>query len=148
MSLADLNTAAAANRGAVMTVLHPVDRVPLKQADGSLITMRLLGRDSDEFIAGERRARKAIREAITKRQPYSPADEDRMADAALAAATVEWSGIPAGWLEPSGTDETPAHFSTENAAKLYANPGVRWLRDQVDEFIGDRANFTKASPAT
>ena len=79
MSLADLNTAAAANRGAVMTVLHPVDRVPLKQADGSLITMRLLGRDSDEFIAGERRARKAIREAITKRQPYSPADEDRMA---------------------------------------------------------------------
>ena len=145
MSLANLNTASAANRGAEMTVLHPVDRVPLKQEDGSHVTMTLLGRDSDEFISAERRARKAAREAATKRLPYSPADEDRQGDSALAAATVSWNGIPAGWLEPGGTDETPVPFSPENAIKLYGNPGVRWLRDQVDEFIGDRANLLKAS---
>lgn len=148
MSLASLNTSAAANRGAVMTVLHPVDRVPLKGADTQPITLTLLGRDSDEFTRAERNARKAAREAMVKRQAYSPADEDRMADAALAAATTGWSGIPMAWLEAGGTDETPAPFSAENALKLYGNPGVRWLRDQADEFIGDRANFMKASPTS
>lgn len=146
MSLASLNIATTANRGAVMNVLHPNDRTPLKQADGSEITITLLGRDSDEFIKADRAARKAIREALVRRTPYAPADEDRAADQTLAACTVAWSGIPAGWLEPGGTSEEPAPFSAENAAKLYGNPGVRWLREQVDEFIAARANFMKASP--
>ncbi len=143
MNLASLNLASEANRGAVMTVLHPEDRTPLRQADGSPITITLLGKDSDEFIKAERRARKAQRDAMMKRMPFSPADEDRQGDVALAAATIGWSGIPAGWLEPGGSDESAAPFSADAATKLYGNPGVRWLREQVDEFVGERAHFLK-----
>lgn len=145
MNLASLNTASAANAGAVLTVLHPTDRTPLKQADGTSITITVLGRDSEEFNRAERRNRKIQREAVMKRQPYSPADEDRAADAALAACTVAWTGIPAAWLVPDSTDEKPAPFTPEAALALYGNPGLRWLRDQVDEFIGERAHFLKAS---
>lgn len=144
--LADLNMSPAANRGAVLTLLHPVDRTPLKQADGSVLTITLLGRDSDEFIKAERRARKAARESILKRMPYSPADEDRQANIGLAACTLAWNGIPTAWLTEGGVDETPAPFTPDNAAQLYGNPGVGWLRDQVDEFITERANFLKAAP--
>lgn len=143
MSLAQLNISTAANRGATLTILHPDDRVPLKQADGSPVTITVLGKDSDEFVRAERKARQQTREAMMRRQKYSAADEDRQGDAALAACTTGWSGIPAAWLEPGATDEAAAPFSIENAQKLYGNPGVRWLREQVDEFVGDRANFLR-----
>lgn len=148
MSLTSLNTASTANAGVVMPVLHPTDRVPLFYGEGDNrkpVTITLLGRDSEQFIRAERASRKQVREALVRRQPYSPADEDRAADQALAACTVAWDGIPAGWLDGS-TDETPVEHSAASALKLYGNSGVRWLRDQVDEFIGERANFLKVSP--
>jgi len=148
MSLASLNMAGAANRGSIMTVRHPVDRTPLMFGEGDNkrpITITLLGKDSDEWIKAGRRARQAQRDAAMNRTPWTAADDDAQANEALAAATVTWEGIPAAWLTPNGTDETPVECTPANAAKLYANAGVNWLREQVDQHIGERGNLLKAS---
>lgn len=145
MSLASLNFATAANEGRTMIVQHPVDRTALLDANKNPVTIDLLGRDSDTFVAGENAARNRAVEQITAGAKFSAAAADEEAAGSLARATTGWSGIPQGWID--GTeDETPAKFSFENAKKLYLNRGVRWLRDQADKFIGDRANFLPASP--
>lgn len=55
--------------------------------------------------------------------------------------------LTAGWflVAPDG-EPVDVPFTAENARELYAEPGMAWLRDQVDEFAGERANFSKASP--
>ena len=57
----------------------------------------------------------------------------------LAALTKGWKLVD---LDGNPID---VPFSQENARELYALTAVAWLRDQVDEYIGDRANFSKAS---
>lgn len=49
----------------------------------------------------------------------------------LANVTVGWQGIENGGQ--------PWPFSVENARKLYAD--FPFIREQVDEFVGDRRNF-------
>lgn len=144
-NLASLNFASAADQGATMPVLHPIDRVPLLDAKKKPVTIDLLGRDSDTWIKGENAARNKSVEQLTTGAKYSAAAADRRDAESLARATTGWSGIPKAWLEEGSNDESPAEFSFENAVKLYTNRGVRWLRDDADKFVGTRANFLKAS---
>lgn len=145
MSLAALNTAAAANEGRVLTVLHPTERTPLVGQNGKPVTITLLGQDSDIFIKAENAARARAMEHLSEGGKFSPAASDLQACEALARCTLDWSNIPKGWID--GTDdETPAKHSHETAVALYQNPGVKWLRDQTDKFIATRSNFLKASP--
>lgn len=145
MSLASLNTAAAANEGRTMPVLHPTDRTPLKDEKGKPVTIDLLGRDSDVFVKAENAARNKAVEGIKEGVKFSSAAADLAGAETLARATTAWSGIPKGWIDGSD-DETPVPHTFENAVALYSNKGVAWLRDQADKFIGDRGNFLKASP--
>lgn len=144
MSLLALNTASAANAGRVMPVLHPEDRTPLKNGDATM-TLTLLGRDSDAFIRAENTARNRSVEQLSENVKFSAAAVDLEAAKTLAACTTGWTGIPKGWLDGSD-DETPAKFSEEAALALYTSPGLKWVRDQADRFIGNRANFLTASP--
>lgn len=147
MDLTSLNFSDAANEGRALTVLHPVERTVLLDADKKPVTITLLGRDSDAFVASENAARNRAVEQLTSGAKFNAAGADEEAAASLARATTGWSGVPQGWID--GTrNKAPAEFSIENAKKLYLNRGVRWLRDQVDKFIGDRANFLPASPTT
>ncbi len=69
----------------------------------------------------------------------------------LAAATVAWfsreaaavggkpkieQGLPWG--------ETRLQFSAEEAERLYSDPAYDWLTAQVDEAVGELANFMKS----
>ncbi|MNS58674.1 hypothetical protein D3C72_916010 [compost metagenome] len=145
MSLTSLNTASAANEGRVMLVLHPEDRTPLLDEKKKPVTITLLGRDSDTFIQAENASRNRAMEQLSKNVKFSAAAAEQQTCETLARCTVDWSGIPKGWID--GTDdETAAKLTEESAAALYASTGVKWLRDQVDEFVGTRANFLKRSP--
>lgn len=143
MSLSALQTSSAANEGRVMLVLHPSTRVPLKDAAGSEVWIRLRGKDSDAFIEAERKARERNIENLQNRVKFSAAEADRISAETMAACTVEWSGVPTGWVERSD-DDAPIAFSPGAALKLYENPGVDWLFEQADKFVADRANFLKA----
>lgn len=141
MSLANLNTAEAADKGRTMTVLHPTDRIPLKGANGEDVTIDLLGMDSDAWIASEHAIRNRNIEAMRTGQKFSSAETDRASGDALASVITGWSNIPTSWLTPNGTGEDAAPFTLANARLLMNNRGVRWLREQVDAFVGQRAGF-------
>lgn len=148
--LLSLNTGTAANEGRTLHLKHPTTQVPLFYGTGDdkqPITIDLLGQDSDTFIKEERKARAKTVESMTKQVKYSAEAADLTADTTLARCTVRWNNIPQGWLDNSDSAE-PADFTPANVLKLYGNPGMKWLRTQVDEFIGARANFLQGSPTT
>ncbi len=139
MDLAQFDTKPAANAGVDMPVRHPQTRKPLTDDDGKPITIRLIGRDSDQFQAAQR-------EMLTRRLRNAPAASDvpdfEAAETEtidlLATSTVGWSGIK--------IDGKPLSFSHENAANLYRR--LRWLREDVDAFVSSRDHFFPAPPMT
>lgn len=147
MSLANLNLVAAANAGFSVVILHPVDRTPLKGADGPVV-INLLGRDADIVVAKEREQRNKLVEEASKKIPFSAAAQDLRDAELLAIATTGWENVPKAWLTPAGTDEAPSDFSEGAAIQLYTNPGLRWLREQVVEQFDARGNVLKASLKT
>jgi hypothetical protein len=144
MNLASLNTASMADQGVVMVVKHPVEMTPLVADDGQQVTLTLLGQDSDAFIKSGYKQAEAAQEVLMEKGKLSPpAMRDHNMGATLAACTVGWHGVPAGWVTGKN-DDMPIDFSTANAEKLYNNRGMRWLREQVEKFIAERANFLNA----
>ena len=130
MDFADLDLAKTADSGADMHVRHPVTEEPLT-TDGKPITIRLLGADSAEFRNGV----KAIANRSQSRKKPSLAEAERNAVELLARITTGWQGIV--W------NGEPLKFSRENAEMLYRERP--WLREQADEFAGERANFFKTA---
>jgi hypothetical protein len=148
MSLTSLNTARAANEGRPMNVLHPEKRTPLQWGAGDEkqnVSIMLLGKDSNTFIQAEEANRDETMANMTEGAKFSSAEQRLKGAEILASCTTGWSGVPQGWLDGTNNEE-PAEFSRANAIKLYMNPGVTWVRDQVDKFVGTRANFLTASP--
>jgi hypothetical protein len=123
MDFSQLDTASAAERGAIMYVEHPTTG----ERTGAWI--RLAGVDSKRFRdlvknrAREQMARKARTEDVDR--------IERSGLETLAHCTLEWHGITEG-----GKD---LECNEENAAYLYGK--YLWLREQVDSFMADRANF-------
>lgn len=135
MDLSTLDTAELANQGAALELRDPAGN-PVLQDDGSPVTLTLLGEDSDvvtqisnrnanQFLRGSAGAGQAITVEMSRTNEINK----------FAAATVAWSGIV--------VDGEPVKFSADAAKALYRR--FPWIRDQVRAFIGDRANFTKAS---
>lgn len=146
-NLTDLNFSETADQGKDMVVLHPTARTPLKGADGNPVTITLVGSDSDIYVKAINKNRDANIDEMRRRAKFSSEADDYKGAKLLARCTITWRGIPVGWLNGTA-DETLAEFSYENALKMYSNRGVRWLREQVDEYIADRSNFSKASSET
>lgn len=143
-SLSELNFADTADSGATLTVLHPVNGTPLKALDGENITITLYGIDSDVYVKANNASRDQSVEELRRRAKFSSSADGYRGSKILAKCTIGWHGVPKTWLGgEQGDDEVP--YSYDNALALYNNRGVKWLRDQVDEFIADRSNFLKAS---
>lgn len=132
MDLSNFDTTAAAQAGAKLELKAP-NGDPLLQDDGAPVTITLLGRDSDVWRRAERAA--LDRRVNTRKKTVQSADLERDALEALVAVTVGWSGIV---LDGNALDCTPP-----NVRRVYER--FRWVREQVDEFVGDRANFLPAS---
>lgn len=122
--------------GSAQMELRDVSGQPVLKADGTPITITLLGKDSDAWTKHEN----AMGDSrLNQRGQHRLKMERLKAEnvAGYAKCTVSWDGIGLG-------EETTA-CTYENALKLYtAFPAIR---DQVDEFMGERANFLKVSPS-
>jgi hypothetical protein len=132
MDLATLDTSKAASEGAIMEVQHPVEGTVLKDASGQLVTITLIGADSDKVRKRQRieinkRLKRGNRAKITAEE----IEEDSINQ--LAFSTVAWTGIE---FEGKTLDCT-----ADNAAMVYQRLG--WLREQVSAFVEDRSNFLK-----
>lgn len=125
-----LSTAQKAEEGAILEVRHPTDDTKLG------IKIRVVGQDSAIYRSFTNKQANALRQKIIPGRGYTPPtvekDQEQTTDL-LVACTLGWEGIV------MNGQEYP--FNLENARALYANPGFAWLREQVDKFIADRANF-------
>ena len=125
--LGQFDTVTASNQGAAMQVLHPVTNVPTG------VEITLAGADSDVYRRAQRTWANKQMDRLMKRRGNNPSVEEieeRSLDI-MARCTLSWKDV-----EFKGK-KLPCNY--ENAIMLYRE--LPWLREQVDEFINDRANF-------
>lgn len=130
MNLDQFDTVSAANEGVKMELTDVHGAVVLKE-DGTPLTITLLGQDSDAWIKAENAAQNR-RLAQGARMKLTAEALRSEAIASLAKVTVAW--------------DFEEDCTYENAVRLYTRYPL--IRDQVDRFVGERANFTKASPTS
>ena len=125
--LTSLDTSEAAETGAVLDVLHPTENTPLG------IKITLAGADSDVY-------RKMVNKSVNKRVqrmkpgqslPFTAEEQEESGLNLLAACTLAWEGVV--------VEGETLPCNTENAKMVYRR--FPWIKEQVDQFIGDRANF-------
>lgn len=125
LDLETLDVAAAAERGASMTLLHPVTGAATD------IKMTVLGGDAPAYRANLRK----IRDTAAERPEGEPTEQDAVAVLAharnAAAAVTGWSNVVYGGK--------PVTFSLEGAVDLMRRRP--WVADQVAMFRDRRANF-------
>jgi|13_taG_2_1085334.scaffolds.fasta_scaffold219832_1 hypothetical protein len=90
--------------------------------------VKVVGVDSSIFRDQAKKQQRAYIEALRNKKDF---DDDLFAIDSLVAATIGWRG----------TDEK---FTKKLCKELYTK--APYIKDQVDLFIADRANFTKAKP--
>ena len=56
------------------------------------------------------------------------------------------AAVTAGWRGDFVLDGTPLPYTEHNAQQLYRR--FAWIREQVDQAVGNRANFLPRSPAS
>jgi hypothetical protein len=130
MDLSTLDMAKFADEGSILEVLHPAT-LDVQYYEGEPVSIKLLGQDSNAF---RQFVQRRARNAMNKRQKL---DIDKLSsDAAelYATLTIGWHGITEG--------NQPVECTFDNAKRIYEKHG--WLRQQIDEFVSDRANFFKA----
>ena len=143
--LDDFDTAKIGEEGAEMRVMHPGQKnTPLTDEDGNEIVILLKGADTKTYRVAERASIRRRLEQLQQmqRKNRNRKDvqlEDETIDEEVSTVMVE---ITTGWRNVSLDGVTPLEFTKENAKILYMK--FRWLREQVEEFIATRANFTKA----
>lgn len=127
----DLTTLAVSSEGSVLTLTHPVTGADLP------VKITLLGTDSPVF----RKAQRAIvnRRLKQAKKPNLTAEEiEAEGIEALVSCTVSWEGVE---IDGKKLDCTP-----DNVRKVYTDIRLPFIREQVDTFIAERANFMKALP--
>ena len=134
--LDQIDTKTRSESGVTMNV-KTLDGQPLKNRDGGQVALILKGPDSTEYA-------RLLRSQIKKRMARSGvpteeqiAEDERDLIELMVACTIGWKGV----LNRGSGDEI--EFTTEACRQLYRDFPV--IRDQVDTFIANRANFTLAS---
>lgn len=119
-------------------IIVGMDRQPLRDKDGSVTYIDLYSLDS-EIARKHDRVVTNKRLAMRGRGKITAAELESEALEKLVALTAGW-----GSISKDGA-VTPEDFSPHEARELYGNPEKAELRTQIDEFLNDRANFSKAS---
>jgi hypothetical protein len=133
VNLADLTSDKEAV-GQTMEVRHPATGEVLRFDDGRPFIITLVGKDSDRFLELQRNIQDKRIAAMTRtRQPVSAVISDRDDIELLVNATVSWDMV---YGDAKASQSSPANFRS-------AYTKCRWLKRQVDEFVGNTANFFK-----
>lgn len=126
------------DRPARMDIYHPKTGQPLVTTEGAPCWVDLLSIDSE---AAQKFERELNNRRLSLRVRTAVKAEDMEAEQVERLAVVT-----AGWCL-AGLDGAPVAVDCNraNAKELYGEPAMRWLREQVERFLGDRANFTPDS---
>ncbi|WRH62035.1 MAG: hypothetical protein RSE12_16935 [Fuscovulum sp.] len=130
MDFAQLDLAAASEKGADCHLEHPVSGELLYTADGKPITIRVVGQDSREFRA----AVASVSERAGKGKPSLDKAEANGIEI-LSKLVTAWHGIQ--W------DGKPLECTPENVRMFLSK--FPPIRAQLDAFIADRSNFFRTT---
>lgn len=109
-----------------LTIDHPVTKAP------TAMRIQVASPDSETFRRVDRRIKNRNMQAARK-------NKNAMTVEALESSGLELlTAVTLGWENVSMGGE-PLAFSAENVRKLYAD--FPFIREQVDEFVGERTNF-------
>ena len=133
MDLANLDFGKNPEITAVMTVIHPITSEEMFQEDGTPVTVTLLGMESS---VAKRVTKARAQKQLNKRNQKVDLDEAREFTISLQAKLITASS----GLKENGVDLD----LTDQATAIDVLTRYSWLREQIDEFITDRANFYKA----
>jgi len=102
--------------------------------------IRVLGIDSQPMQDQMQRYQDQIMERLKQnaRSSSTPEEIEAKSLERLLIATV-------GWSENTMLDGQPFPFSRDNAKKLYTDPRVPHIREQVERGIVNRVNFLRAN---
>lgn len=121
-----------------MTITNPLTHQPLRDKKGSEAWIELLSMDSPQAQA---HGHKITNQKLRQRGRSTVSSEELEADRVelLAALTRGWRLL--------GLDGVAIDIdcNADTTRQLYTEPSMFWLREQVNEFIADRANFLPAS---
>ena len=118
------------SEGEFLHLLNPGNGDPLTKDDGSSVGIYLLGRDSDAYRQAQR---KVTNRRLSQKSSTSITAErlESEANDILAHCTVSWNGIVYKGEE--------LECNAANAKRIYKE--IPWLKEQVDEFVAERANY-------
>lgn len=150
LNLADLGTHTVDDVTFDVELEHPV-----KGATGLVI--QVIGLHSEKVRSlRDRQANEMLKQNFAAQRSAKNAPTVEVATkrnaTLLAAATVGWFSKEGGdkpGQKPKITQglpwgETRLQFSEEEAVKLYSDPAYEWLTKQVDDAVGELANFMKS----
>jgi len=132
MDLSLLNPKKKANAGAFLHLVNPATGLPLYDGDDNAkpVGLYLMGRDSDLYA---KTRHKNVNTALTAKKKSDPKTSEIIEQetvSLLADMTVSWEN-----LSYNGQHE----FSREAVIGIYTD--LKWVFEQADSFISDRANF-------
>ena len=125
-----LDSFSAESTDAFMSLVSPATGEVLLSDDGAEIGITLVGKDSDVYrkaqrVVTNRRLSKKTNATLTAERLESEANE------VLARCTISWTGVV--------YEGNELEFSFASAKMLYTQ--LPWVKEQVDEFVAERANF-------
>lgn len=124
-----------------MVIVHPITRQPIRDKDGQDAYIDHYSADSD-IARKHQRAVLKRRLNMRGRAKLDPVEIEAEGVELLAALTTGWH------LVSLDGEKIDVPFSQENARELYANSGVAYIKEQLDESASDRGNFSRASSAS
>lgn len=123
---------------AEMEITHPVTGLPMRSADGSVTaTVKIYSVDSP---AAKQHQRASIDRRLGKKSGQVTAE-------AIEAEQVDYLvSLVAGWtLVDFDGNTLDLDSKPETVRAVLSEPGMAWLRSQIDSFAGERANFMPTS---
>lgn len=121
-----------------------IDGAPLYNADNTPMTITLLGADSDIAVKARNKTTN-LRLAQGGRAKLTAEGLEQEGATYLAKLTVDWNITPNSLVPGVDADlgDGPVAFSAAAASTLYRNAKLSVIKAQVDDAIGERANFLK-----
>lgn len=130
-----LDTKKASEAGARLFLIHPATKRRLIGGDGKEIFWTIIGKHAEGYQKASLRLQNKKLKELQGSGPRSTAEELEENTTELLAACV------VGWSDNFVFDgEVPA-FSQAKARAILSDPRVKWIREQVEGFAGDIANF-------
>lgn len=133
MDLANLDFSNSGEIAATLTLVHPVTQEELVDENENPVTITILGMDS---AIAKRLAKARAQKQLNSRKQKIDIDEARQYTIGLLAKLIQSS---------SGLKENGVELDLSDAdTAIDVLTRFSWLREQLDEFVTDRANFYKA----